>query len=156
MGDLGGAEGAGGKQLKMDSAEGRRDGIWAAYYALAAGVIEAIGIPMNASWWDALLPALVYMGAFYGLKNLSRPVCVGMVLMQAVTGLIRWKFMDQDFGENAFLFFAAWMFGAAAWAAIQQGQRGTGWVLVYEVVVVAGCVAVVGRWIWIVTHIRTI
>ena len=42
------------------------------------------------------------------------------------------------------------------WAAIQQGQRGKGWVLVYEMVVVAGCLAVVGRWIWIVTHMRTI
>lgn len=153
---MGGAEAARVKSFEMDTTEGRRDGNWAGYFALAAGLIEAISIRMTASWWDALLPAIVYFGAVYGLRRLSRPVCVGMVLMQAVTGLIRWKYMDQDFSENAFLLFAAWNFGAAAWAAIQQGQGGKGWMLVYEMVVVAGCVAVVGRWIWIVTHMRTI
>lgn len=111
----------------MDVTEGRQDGNWTGYFAVAAGLLEAISIRMTASWWDALLPALVDFGAVYGLRRLSRPVCVGIILMQAVTGLIRWKYMGQDFSEEAFLFFLAWNFGAAAWAAIRQGQRGRGW-----------------------------
>lgn len=152
----GGVVGVGAAVVMDGAEEGRKDGIWAGYFAFFAGLIEAIRIRMTASWWDALLPALVHFGAVYGLRRLSRPVCVGMALMQAVTGLIRWKYMDQDFSENAFLLFAAWNFGAAAWAAIQQGEWGKGWMLVYEMVVVAGCAVVAGRWIWIVTHMRTI
>jgi hypothetical protein len=106
----------------MEVTTARTEGIWAGYCALVAGLVEAIGLRMYASYWDCLLPTVLYLGSIYGLRTLSRPVSVGIATMQIVTGLIRWRAMDQDFNENAYALFMASFFASAAWGAIRHGQ----------------------------------